>query len=564
MESKKIVYNDMQYNILSSIKIGSTTFLICLDILDKKIEYFKQEVFDGKVKLTSKDRILLSANDVNKKSLSNKKRVLDLFVDKLENNLANTLFVDHNKVINEFKKLENEIDNCDLKYYMIENASIEPTDESIKKVIDKFNTMDLSKNLEDVKEIKNELYYFNTNEEVDEKPKEESVSNANRIEMATTNQDNNEQYSGPNFANDPFKTSEMDLEKITNSLNQTENIETTLSNNLKENMPKKDTVTSKKKKTSPLSILLIIIALGGLAVSMYFTFYSSSDKNYSIDEIMDKVNQKVVINEIEDGINYNQLNISPSYNKALESKLIDVNIDDLKSLNSNTIGWIKNDYLNINYPLVKGTNNNYYQSHDYLNGSSSYGWLYVDSNNSLDHNDKNIVIYGSSYLNSQLFYYLKNVLQADFIKNIDNQVIKTSTDDVNSSWLVFSIYEIPNEEYFKTINFADDNEFVNYINTINDRSVHNFNIELDENDRILTLTTDKDTENKIVVHAKLIKTDVSLEHNNPDFEVGSATLEEEQIEMEKGAATVEEEQAELEKGAATVEEEQAEINKQNP
>lgn len=546
MENKKIVYNNIQYNILSSIKVGSTTFLICLDIMDKKIEYFKQEIVDGKVKLTSKDKLLLLANDVNMKSLSNKKRVLDLFVDKIENNLAKILFVDRNKVINEFKKFANEIDNCDLKYYMIENAQIEPTNESIERVIDKFNVMDLSKNLEDVKEIKNELYYFNTNEEVNKAPKEESVSNANKIEITDTIQEKNEQYNGPIFASDPFKTGKINIDDLTSSLNQTKNIENVLDNNLKENMPQKTVVVAKKKKTSPLSILLIVAALGALAVSLYFTFFNSNDKNYSTSEIMEKVNNRVVINEIEDGYNYNQpITISSLYNKALESKLIDVNVGDLKSLNNNTIGWIKNDYLNVSYPLVKGTNNNYYKSHDYLNGLSSYGWLYVDSNNNFDSNDKNIVIYGSSYLNSQFFYSLKNVLQADFVKDIDNQVIKISTDDINSSWLVFSIYEIKNEEYFAKTNFTDNNEFIKFLETINDRSVHNFGVELDENDKILTLTTDKDNENKIVVHAKLIKTDISLEQEDINVEVGAATVEEEQIEIEKGAATIEEEKIEV-------------------
>ena len=537
MENRKITYNNMQYNILTSIKLGSTAFLICLDVLDKKIEYFKQEVVDGKVKLTSREKLLLTATEVNQKSLSNKKRVLESFIAKLEQNLAKSLFVDHNKVINEFKKLTMEVDSCDLKYYMIENASIEPTDESIEKVMEKFNAMDINKDLDQIKEIKNELYYFNANEEEVVKPKEEGVSNANKLE---TNQSNEDSYNGPKMAINPFEG--VSLDSISDSLNQTKDIEAVLTNNLKEQMPEEEVnAAPKKRKLKPISYVFIVLIIGILAFFGYSYFIDPSNKTYTTEEIMKKVNAKVSVKEIDDGVSYNEYDNED----ALESKLIDVNIASLKSLNANTVGWIKNDYLSINYPLVKGSSNSFYASHDYLKGNSTYGWLHVDSANKLDEIDRNTVIYGSADLNSEFFYSLKNVFQADFIKDVNNQIIKLSTDNINSSWLVFSIYEIANEDYHLKTEFKDDEEFADYLDVISKRSVHDFEISLDENDKILTLSTNKDKDTRIVVHAKLIKTDKELKKDN----------KEEEIENEKGAATKEEEQIEYEKGAATKEEE---------
>ena len=42
-------------------------------------------------------------------------------------------------------------------------------------------------------------------------------------------------------------------------------------------------------------------------------------------------------------------------------------------------------------------------------------------------------------------------------------------------------------------------------NIVKDRSIYNFNIDLNEDDKILTLSTCADEYNKYVVHAVLIK-----------------------------------------------------------
>ena len=81
---------------------------------------------------------------------------------------------------------------------------------------------------------------------------------------------------------------------------------------------------------------------------------------------------------------------------------------------------------------------------------------------------------------------------------IDNQT-------ENSLWQIFSIYHIPtSSDYLKT-NFSTDDEYKEFINVIKNRSIYKFNTEVTTNDKILTLSTCYRTNEKLVVHAKLIK-----------------------------------------------------------
>ena len=71
--------------------------------------------------------------------------------------------------------------------------------------------------------------------------------------------------------------------------------------------------------------------------------------------------------------------------------------------------------------------------------------------------------------------------------------------------LVFSVYKIdPVVDYLKT-GFGSDSEYYSWLSLIKNRSIHDFGVDLDSNDRVLTLSTCDDTGNiRVVLHAKMI------------------------------------------------------------
>ena len=75
----------------------------------------------------------------------------------------------------------------------------------------------------------------------------------------------------------------------------------------------------------------------------------------------------------------------------------------------------------------------------------------------------------------------------------------------NTLWQVFSVYKIPTTNDYIQIEFKNNNEFLEFANKLINRSNYNFNTTINENDFILTLSTCYNNNEKVVLHAKLIK-----------------------------------------------------------
>lgn len=223
------------------------------------------------------------------------------------------------------------------------------------------------------------------------------------------------------------------------------------------------------------------------------------DSNIEIAEINDIENVEVIEQDLE----------IPEYNPYwdyINMNLIDVDFDNLKSINNNVKGWIQVNGTNINYPFVQTNNNDYYLTHSFDKSYNSAGWVFLDYRNDLSNfNDKNTIIYAHGRLDNTMFGSLKNILSSGWINNTNNYVVKLSTEYENTLWQVFSVYHIPTtSDYIKT-NFKDNAEFEEFANMLLNRSTHKFNTSISTNDRILTLSTCYNKSEKVVLHAKLIK-----------------------------------------------------------
>ncbi len=72
---------------------------------------------------------------------------------------------------------------------------------------------------------------------------------------------------------------------------------------------------------------------------------------------------------------------------------------------------------------------------------------------------------------------------------------------------IFSYYIIEKEEYYITTNFKSDKAFLDFLKIIKGRSYKKFDVELDDDDKTLTLSTCLGVEGitrRKVVHAKRI------------------------------------------------------------
>lgn len=263
----------------------------------------------------------------------------------------------------------------------------------------------------------------------------------------------------------------------------------------------------RKRKKRLIKRLNILFLVGSFSVFVFcfFTIFDWSKDNNSSKKISNDVSN--FVSEVSSsGENINEpSDKSDDYFDYIKMDMISADFNELKKKNSDTVGFIKVNGTNINYPVVQTKDNEYYLNHAFNKSKNSAGWVFADFRNDMKNFDKNTIIYAHGRLNNTMFGSLKNILNSKWFNNKNNYVIKFSTPYENTLWRVFSVYSIKAESYYITVDF--DNDYKDFLKTIKNRSVKDFNTDVIESDKIITLSTCKDVDGKerVVMHAKLIK-----------------------------------------------------------
>jgi len=238
----------------------------------------------------------------------------------------------------------------------------------------------------------------------------------------------------------------------------------------------------KDKKVIVLSILRIMfLIILIISVANILKWYTDNRKNKALEQ---KLSEAIIIENTKE-----------------QEIIYKIDFEKLKNINNQVIGWIKVEGTDIEYTIVKGNDNSYYLNHNFEKEYNNAGWIFADYRNKFDGTDKNMIIYGHNRRDNSMFGTLKNVLEEEWYNNRNNHIITLVTENKTYKYQVFSVYEIENEEYYINTEF-ENNEFKEFINTLKARSITNFNVEVTEEDNILTLSTCGDNNKyRVVLHA---------------------------------------------------------------
>jgi len=245
------------------------------------------------------------------------------------------------------------------------------------------------------------------------------------------------------------------------------------------------------RKQSKIRIILRILFI----ILLIFSIYKIG--RWFIDN--GKIKQQMQL--IDDAVSV----VSTDENNNPEELEIDFN--KLKELNNDTVAYLIIKNTNINYPVVKSSDNEYYLYHSYDKKSNGAGWIYADYRNKLDGTDKNIIIYGHNRKDKSMFGTLNKTIDSSWNSNEDNIVFDLYRDGIKESYRIFSSYEIINEDDYLKTDFEGE-EFIKYVNAVKKKSVKYYQTDVDNDDKILTLSTCGKTSNtRVVVHAVKIEKD---------------------------------------------------------
>lgn len=265
-----------------------------------------------------------------------------------------------------------------------------------------------------------------------------------------------------------------------------------------------------EKNFIPIIITTLSIATYLISIFILTRWYVQNERSKNFTNSINQTKEEIkedVPNQYQDlTTNIKQEKESKTDPNYINTNFINVNLNYYINKNNETVGWIQVNGTNINYPIVQHEDNNFYLEHDFYKRKTNIGWIFADYRNDMENLNNNTIIYGHNLVNRTMFGSIPYMLNKKWFNQKNNQYIKLSTKTSNSIWQIFSVYKItPTTDYLQSVFNSIDN-YQNFLNTLKNRSIKNFNVDLNYTDKIITLSTCDDTGTKrVAVHAKLIK-----------------------------------------------------------
>lgn len=263
-----------------------------------------------------------------------------------------------------------------------------------------------------------------------------------------------------------------------------------------------------KRKEEPEFVLIIILWAVAI-VALYNILYVHDDQIVNLDEDIKNeevkkeetiITKEEKVDEVDNPI-VTELNPFRIYGKL---SLDEVDFVSLKQKNPDTVAWLSVDRTNINYPIVKTIDNDFYLDHTFDKTYRKTGWTFMDFRNDSNMSDSNTIFYGHNLLNKTSFGSVSNIFTDNWQRNSNKRIV-VLTEKYKYYYTIFSAYYIDPEVYYLQTNFNTENEKKIFFNTLKSRSVVDFGETVDSVDCIITLSTcTEDNKGRKVVHAKLI------------------------------------------------------------
>lgn len=239
----------------------------------------------------------------------------------------------------------------------------------------------------------------------------------------------------------------------------------------------------KKKRLYAILILFFtgIFALGAFQVYRQLREYEEGDSSYT------DIEQYVSIEEEPEDDSNGQENESQSGESESDVNWPAVDFAALSEINQDIVAWIYIEGTEINYPVVQGSDNQYYLKHLFNGKWNSSGCIFLDSRNTPDFSDRHSIIYGHHMKNGTMFSGLTEYKKQEFYDA--HPTILLITPNQNFRVEVFAGYVANVKDDAWRIRFDSNKELEKWLQHTQDHSWFESETTPAVTDRIITLST---------------------------------------------------------------------------
>ncbi|MDE5950621.1 MAG: class B sortase [Acetatifactor sp.] len=193
--------------------------------------------------------------------------------------------------------------------------------------------------------------------------------------------------------------------------------------------------------------------------------------------------------------------VAPVIEETPWHDMIRVDFESLRERNQDVVGWIFFENEDISYPILYSEDSAKYLYRTLDGKSASAGSIFLDGNNTPDFEDSRNVIYGHNMKNLSMFGNLKYYIQEkDYYE--DHQYFQILTEGIVYRYRIFSCFDVPETETeICRVDFATEKDFSDFTAVLRKRSVIDTEIEVDCDDKVVTLLTCYVTGRRTLINA---------------------------------------------------------------
>lgn len=183
--------------------------------------------------------------------------------------------------------------------------------------------------------------------------------------------------------------------------------------------------------------------------------------------------------------------------------LVDIDLEALRAVNEDVVGWIEIPGTELSYPLVQGTDNQYYLTHNWKKEANSGGAVFLESTNSRDLSDFHTIAYAHRMRNDTMFGTLKYYENPDFWQ--EHPRVYVVTADGIYRYDIFAAQEAGVKGIVYRLDIETNRLKEEFLQYCIERSIVDTGVLPEIDDRILTLSTctDNGHAKRWVVHGYL-------------------------------------------------------------
>ena len=266
----------------------------------------------------------------------------------------------------------------------------------------------------------------------------------------------------------------------------------------------KQAITNTLKICGLIVSSLVILVVTYIGISNYIALKQVESIKEDLAEVIEITDPSEIIEQK----NEENMDLAEQEEIPLDDIKMITNTDlaSLLTVNEEVVGELVVNNTKVDYPVVQASDNDYYLDHNINKEKNANGWVFLDFRNDAMNLDKNNIIYGHNmYYSGVMFGTLYKTYNKNWYTNPDNQMITYNTLYEDMEFQIFSIYKVPDTNDYLKVYFDGDNDFLEFIDMITERSIYDFNVPVNADDKIITLSTCSDNGTKrLVIHAVLI------------------------------------------------------------